>query len=271
MLIAASTYLNSAPLVYSFGNGFLKDRYYFIGDTAPSRCAAMLETQECEIALIPVIEYQRLPGLRIIPEISVASKHRVRSVLLAARLPLEKVATVTLDTSSRTSQTLVKILFLQRYGRLPRFIERTPDAANLCRNMFETEDAALIIGDPAMRLAASANELGLQIYDLADEWRALTGLPFVFAVWAMRENVLESAANPVADFIAAKLEGIENIEMIAARYAVALDLPQSDLIDYLRENVNYELDDENLSGLRRYFALAAEFGLIPQARELCFA
>jgi chorismate dehydratase len=271
MLIAASTYLNSAPLVYSFGDGFLKNRYSFIGDAAPSRCSAMLERRECEIALIPVIEYQRIPGLRIIPEIAVASKYRVRSVLLAARLPLDEVRTVALDSSSRTSQTLVKILFSRRYGRLPDFIQRTPDDALLCRNMLEACDAALVIGDPAMRLGASAQEFGLRIYDLADEWRALTGLPFVFAVWAVREDMLELAPAIATDLIAAKLEGIENIEKITSRYSVEIDLPQHDLLYYLRENVNYDLDEENLAGLRRYFLLAEECGLIPQVRELRFA
>jgi chorismate dehydratase len=271
MLIAASTYLNSAPLVYSFGNGSLKSRYSFIGDAAPSRCAAMLESRECQIALIPVIEYQRIAGLRIIPKIAVASKRRVRSVLLAARRPLAEVRTVALDTSSRTSQTLVKILFARRYGRLPVFIERTPDDAILCRNMLEAGDAALVIGDPAMRLGASAHELGLRIYDLADEWRSLTGLPFVFAVWAVREDVLEFEPDLVSNFRSAKREGIENIEKIAARYAIDLALPQSDLLEYLRECVNYDLDEENLAGLQRFFNLAEECGLIPERRELQFA
>jgi chorismate dehydratase len=271
MLIAASTYLNSAPLVYSFGSGRLKNSYSFIGDAAPSRCSAMLETRECEIALIPVIEYQRIPNLRIIPEIAVASKYRVRSVLLAARRPLEEVRTVALDTSSRTSQTLVKILFSRRYGRLPEFIQRTPDASQLCRNMLESSDAALVIGDPAMRLGASALEFGLRIYDLADEWRAMTGLPFVFAVWAVREDVLELAPDIVTDLIAAKVEGIEFIENIASRYATEIGLPQQDLLSYLRDNVNYDLDAENLAGLRQYFVFAEECGLITQARELLFA
>jgi chorismate dehydratase len=269
MLIAASTYLNSAPLVYSFSDGSLKGRYSFIGDAAPSRCSAMLESRECEIALIPVIEYQRIPGLRIIPDIAVASKYRVRSVLLAARRPLEEVRTVALDSSSRTSQTLVKILFLRRYGRLPDFIQRTPELS--CRNMLESSDAALVIGDPAMRLGASANEFGLRIYDLADEWRAMTGLPFAFAVWAVYEDLLELVPDIVTDLIAAKLEGIDNIEKIASRYSAEIDLPLSDLLYYLRENVNYDLDEENLAGLRRYFLLAEECGLIPQARELHFA
>ena len=93
---------------------------------------------------------------------------------------------MTLDSSSRTSHALLKILFRQKYNVSPEFAERTPDPSRAFENMFEDSDAALIIGDPAMRLAASAERLSLTIYDLADEWRELTGLPFVFAVWATR-------------------------------------------------------------------------------------
>src|SRR5215471_3911655 len=152
MRIVASTYLNSAPLVYSFTQGHLRKKYDFIGDEAPSRCAEMLRSGECEIALIPAIECQRIPGLRFIPEIAVASKNRVRSVLIASRRPLEEVRTLTLDPSSRTSQALVKILFLRRYGFLPECAERAPDSSvklrslpdNLPQNLFDGADAALV-------------------------------------------------------------------------------------------------------------------------------
>lgn len=270
MRIAASTYLNSAPLVDRFMRGGFGDRYSFIGDEAPSRCAAMLAEGRCEIALIPVIEYQRIPGVRILPGVSVASKRRVRSVLLASRRPLEEVRTVTLDTSSRTSQGLVRILFLERYGFLPELIERTPDAAGGCENMLDASDAALVIGDPAMRLEASANRLGVRIHDLAEEWREMTGLPFVFAVWAVREADSAKSPSLAADFLEAKAEGIEQIERIAAQYAVELGLPEADLLTYLRENVNYDLDEENIAGLQRYFSLAQKWGLISENRELLF-
>src|SRR5215475_8016770 len=156
MRIAASTYLNSAPLVYSFTQGFLRKKYDFIGDEAPSRCAEMLRSGECEIALIPVIEFQRIPDLRIIPGIAVASKNRVRSVLIASRRPLEEVRRLTLDPSSRTSQALVKILFLRRYGFLPECAEREPAGSVGSRNLLDDADAALLIGDPAMRLESQA-------------------------------------------------------------------------------------------------------------------
>jgi len=276
MRIAASTYLNSAPLVYSFTQGFLRKKYDFIGDEAPSRCAEMLRAGLCEIALIPVIEFQRIPGLRIVPEIAVASKKRVRSVLIASRRPLEEVRRLTLDPASRTSQALVKILFLRRYGFLPECAERTMGPSVETRSLFDDADAALVIGDPAMRIEASARGLDLKIYDLAEEWRAMTGLPFVFAVWAAREDVCDRAPGLpglpglVDDLIAAKREGIGHIEQIATQYTSELELPRSELLDYLSQNVNYDLDDENLAGMATYFDLAHECGLIPQPRSMFF-
>jgi chorismate dehydratase len=270
MRIAASTYLNSAPLVYSFTRGFLRRKYAFVGDEAPSRCAAMLAAGECEIALIPVIEYQRIPNLLIIPEVAVAAKDRVRSVLIAARRPLEEVRRLTLDASSRTSQALAQILFRRRYGFLPECAERAPNPAIGCENMLESSDAALIIGDPAMKLESLVSKLDLKIYDLAEEWRAMTGLPFVFAVWAVREETCAAAPNLARDFIAAKREGIDHVEQIATQYANELELPGDELLDYLRDNVNYDLDEENVAGMKLYFDLARDCGLIPQTRELLF-
>lgn len=270
MRIAASTYLNSAPLVFSFAQGSLRERYTFLGDAAPSRCAAMLAAGQADIALIPVIEYQRIPDLRLLPGLAVASKQQVRSVLLAARKPLEQVRTLTLDTSSRTSQTLVKIILQQRYGCQPQFLERTPQATNSYENMLEAADAALVIGDPAMRLAASADQLGVRIYDLAEEWRALTALPFVFAVWAVRADATYDAQVLLRDFAAAKQEGLTKLEELAALAAQELALPYESLLRYLGENVNYDLDEENCAGLQRYFELAYAQGLIEQVCPLRF-
>lgn len=270
MRIAASTYLNSAPLVYSFSQGSLRQAYEFLGDAAPSRCAAMLDARQCEIALIPVIEYQRIPGLLMIPDVAVASKKRVQSVLIASRCSLHEVRRVTLDTSSRTSQTLVRILFERKFGSRPIFIERTPDFAAGCENMFEDSDAALVIGDPAMRLAALAPQLGLQIYDLAEEWREMTGLPFVFAVWAARAEMIENHEVIARDFLAAKREGMARLNQIATSYAEDLKLPQQHLLAYLQDNVNYDLDPENIAGMQRYFALATECGFIPECQPIEF-
>lgn len=273
MRIAASTYLNSAPLVYSFAQGSQQSKYRFIGDAAPSRCAALLGAGESDIALIPAIEYQRLAGLRIIPGIAVAARERVRSVLIASRRPLAEVRRLTLDTSSRTSQALVRILLRHQFGVEPELIERRPDPATGYTNLLESSDAALVIGDPAMMLAARAAELGLVIHDLAAEWRRMTGHPFVFAVWAVREEVLTSQwieAELTADFQSARQEGLDRLPLIAGQYQEEIGLPVTNLLDYLRHNVNYQLDSENLAGLNRYYDLSAEYGLIPGRRALRF-
>lgn len=273
MRIAASTYLNSAPLVCSFAEGTMGSAYDFIGDTAPARCADLLAAGECDIALIPAIEYQRIPGLRIIPGVAVASKNRVRSVLIAARCPLTEVRTLALDTSSRTSQSLVRILFRHQFGWEPTLIERTPDRQSGYENMLDSTDAALVIGDPAMRIDAVAANLGVTIHDMAGEWRRMTGHPFVFAVWAVREEALRAPGAGLTitgDFQKAKSEGISRLEEIAAGYVTELGLPLADLTDYLKNNVNYELDEDNLAGLHKYYELAHHYGLIPEARRLEF-
>lgn len=177
---------------------------------------------------------------------------------------------MTLDTSSRTSQTLIKILLARRYGINPVFTERMPVAEANYENMLDACDAAMVIGDPAMRLAASADQIGVKIYDLAKEWREMTGLPFVFAVWVVREEFCDNSAQLADDFLAAKLEGVQKIEEIAAQYSKQLGFPINDLLDYLRENVNYDLDTDNIAGLRRYFELAKEYNLIPSVKDLNF-
>lgn len=230
----------------------------------------MLEAGLCDAALIPVIEYQRIPNLLIVPQVAVASKRRVRSVLLATRCPLEEVRTVTLDSSSRTSQALLRILFKHKYQTNPTFLERTPDPGVSFENMFEGSEAALIIGDPAMHLAASAERLSLKTYDLADEWREMSGLPFVFAVWATSKPVLEAYPNLAREFQLAKAEGLERVDEIVAHYSETLQLPPAELLTYLQENVNFDLDDENIAGMNRFFGLAKECGLINEARPLEF-
>lgn len=268
MRIAASTHLNSAPLVYSFVQK--RNSETFLGSTVPAQCAHMLATSQCDVALIPVIEYQRIPNLRIIPDVAIASKGQVRSVILAARCPIDEIRIVTLDSSSRTSQTLLRILFKCHYQIAPAFIERMPNVQVGCENMFEESDAALVIGDPAIQLEALALQMGVRIYDLATEWRALTGLPFVFAMWATRENVCAEYPTIARKFIEAKAEGIERIEEIATHYAEELRLPREELIRYLRENINYDLDEENIAGLRCYFRLAHECGFISEQHPLQF-
>jgi chorismate dehydratase len=263
--IAASSYLNAAPLWYSFLYGEQKSRCTLVSDVAPVRCAQLLVDHRADAALIPVIEYQRHTDLLIAPGACVASKTQVYSVVLASRVPLTDVRSVTLDTTSRTSAALVQIIFSRFYHLAPEYRTAPPRLTE----MLETSDAALIIGDPAMMI----DRTGLHVYDLAEEWRKHTGLPFIFAFWAIRRDAAR-AFGPTSerrvDFCAAKREGIAHAEELAALYADQLGLAKNELVSYLTKNIHYDLDDESLRGLKLYYELAHECGLIAEARPLVF-
>ena len=265
--IAASSYLNAAPLCYSFVYGAQKDHCTFLSDEAPARCAELLAEGRADAALIPVIEYQRIPGLRIAPGACVASKRIVRSVLLASRVPITEVRSVALDTSSRTSAALIQILLGRFYNLRVSYRPSPPEL----EDMLESNDAALIIGDPAMLIDRSA----LYVYDLAEEWRKHTGLPFVFAFWAIRADSSarfgrDAADDRMIDFLAAKLEGVAHAGELADLYSERLGLRRDDLFNYLTEAISYDLDDESLQGLRLFYQLASEGGLIQEARDIVF-
>jgi chorismate dehydratase len=265
--IASSSYLNAAPLCYSFLYGSQKHRCTFLSDEAPARCAELLAEGNADAALIPVIEYQRIPGLIIARGACVASKRSVRSVLLASRKPITEVRSVALDTSSRTSAALIQILLGRFYGIDVSYRTARPKL----EEMLEANDAALIIGDPAMLIDRSS----LYVYDLAEEWRKHTRLPFVFAFWAIRADSAagfgpDSADDSRIDFLAAKDEGVGHADELADLYSERLGLPRDDLFSYLTDAISYDLDDESLQGLRLYYQLASECGLIQVARDIKF-
>jgi chorismate dehydratase len=268
--ISIVQYLNTAPLVRGFTHGPLRGKYE-LTFTVPSQCAEALRTGAVDLAIIPAIEYQRIEGLVVLPELCVASKRRVRSLLLISKKPIREVKKIALDRSSRSTQALTRILCRNRWNIAPEFFEAEPDL----NAMLERADAALLIGDPALQVAL-ANEAGLQIagttpdlYDIVEEWRAMTNLPAVLAVWAGQPEVVTEEV--VRDFQSSLEFGMQHLGGISEESAEQLDLPAAELKRYLTENIDYHLDGENLRGLRRYFELAAEIKLIDQAREIVMA
>ena len=220
----------------------------------------MVAEGKADAALIPVIEYQRIPGLKIARGACVASRKTVRSVVLASRVPITEIQSVALDTSSRTSAALIQIILGRFYSLNPTYRSSPPRLSQ----MLESNDAALMIGDPAMLIDRST----LHVYDLAEEWRKQTGLPFVFAFWAIREDS-QSWPGEV-DFVRAKGEGLAHTENLADMYAAALGLPREGLVSYLTENISYDLDEESLRGLSLYYDLTRECALIDEVRKLDF-
>jgi chorismate dehydratase len=259
--IAASSYLNTAPLIWSFAYGARQGDVELVTDTAPARCADMLSRREVDAALVPVIEYQRIPELAIVPGVCVGSRLRVRSVVLVMSDKLDslrEVRTVALDSSSRTSAALVQIIFREFLGFEPEWTVSSPDIASMLR----IADAALIIGDPGMTFPREH----AVVYDLAELWREHTSLGFVFAMWMAHEQEVEKMRS--LEFAKARDEGLEHVAEIASLYKEAVGLPLSEIKSYLLENISFELDEEMRAGLDLFYRLAHQHGIIPIVRPL---
>ncbi|HEX4545135.1 MAG TPA: menaquinone biosynthesis protein [Candidatus Acidoferrum sp.] len=284
--ISIVQYLNTAPLVWGFTNGPLRGKYH-LSFTVPSECAEDLRLGRADVAIIPAIEYQRIPSLVILPDMAITSKNEVRSLLIVAKKPIEQAKTFALDRSSRSTQALTRILCAEKWKIAPEFFEALPDLPE----MLSQADAALLIGDPALRVAIGVEKdsgpggpgpticraatLGitgsewLYIYDVVGQWHALTGRPAVLAVWAARRELATSEVT--ADFMASRDFGLAHIGEISYEAAQDLELPQQTLESYLRNNIDFSLDAENRRGLELFFELAARRGLVPQAKPLDWA
>jgi chorismate dehydratase len=258
--LAASSYLNSAPLIWSFLNGAKRGQVDFV-EAVPARCAGLLSRNEVEGALIPVIEYQRIAGGALVPDVCVGSQKEVLSVVLVSKdAELEQIRHVALDESSRTSATLVKVIFREFLDHEPAWTVRTPNLAE----MLERNDAALIIGDPGMTFPRT----GLKVWDMANLWRKFTGLGFVFAMWMITDQGVERARR--VDFAGARDEGVDHVEEIVAAYKDKIPMPVEELRKYLTENIVFRVDDSMKKGLQLYYELAAKHGLIETVKPLRF-
>jgi chorismate dehydratase len=255
--ISASSYSNTAPLVWSFLYGQNRARVEIILDTAPARSAELLARGRVNAALVPVIAYQLIEGVRLVPGVCVGAREKVRSVCLVTKgEDLEHVKSVSLDVSSKTSVVLTKLIFREFLGFEPEWRDAAPDLDA----MLAASDCALLIGDPAL----SIDETKYRKFDLAETWRGFTGLGFVFAMWMTRRAGLG------IDFAAARDEGLDHIDEIVSNYETDLTLTHEDLRTYLSQNISYSIDDSMQQGLELYFALAQKHNLIPTIKPLDF-
>ena len=257
--IAASSYLNTAPLIWSFTHGTRQGTVELI-EALPAHCAGLLQERKVEAALVPVIEYQRIADIALIPDVCVGSREWVRSVVLVTKVEdLREIRRIALDESSRTSAALLKIIFREFLGCEPEWVTGKPDVGQ----MLADHDAALIIGDPAMTFARD----NLRVFDLAALWREHTGLGFVFAMWMVRD---EAPAARRIDFAEARDEGLALTEDIIEFYEPLLGLSRDELRTYLRENISFSIDEEMRAGMELYFKLAQRHGIIPAVKALKF-
>ena len=265
--ISAISYLNTAPLMWDFERGDA-GRDFDISYTLPSSCARDLESAAADIGIIPAAAYALIPNLKILPDVAIASRRPVRSILLVARTPIDQARTVALDTSSMTSVALTKIVFEKWLGGGRTFSPMPPEIDK----MLASHDAALVIGDPALQIDRSK----YFTLDLAEEWIRHTGKPFVFAFWAAREQALTELA-PSLDlpeiFQHSRDHGLApaSLDHIAREWAPRVRLGEAEIRSYLSENIHYYLDPACLDGLQLFYRYAVEIGALPAAPEISFA
>lgn len=238
-----------------------------ISYTLPSACARALEAGTADIGIIPAAAYAQIPGLQVLPCVAIASRRAVRSILLVSKVPVEKIRTIALDTSSMTSVALTKILFEKWLGGERIF---TPMEPNL-DEMLANNDAGLLIGDPALQVDRSR----YFTLDLAEEWIRYTGKPFVFAFWAVRGDALREAASApdlAQVFQDSRDHGLApaSLNQIAREWAPRLALREDAVRSYLTESIHYDLDPGCIEGLQLFYRYAAEIDALPASPELCF-
>jgi chorismate dehydratase len=255
--LGAVSYLNTRPLV----EGLDARPDVALRFDVPARCADLVEGGEVDLGLVPIIEVARhAEDYAVVPDVSIASRDAVDSVALFTRQPIERVRTIALDVSSRTSAGLVRLLCARHWRIRPTFVPAAPDI----RTMLATADAALLIGDPALFLDPAS--VDADKIDLGLAWRALTGLPFVWAVWAGRSG----AASPAVCRLLyeTRLRGEAAVDAIARREKPGDPAGEALVARYLRHTITYGLDETLLAGAQAYFDGLAGEGLIPRAPRL---
>jgi chorismate dehydratase len=254
--LGAVSYLNSRPLVH----GLDHRPDILLRFDVPARCADLLEGGLIDLGLIPAFEYARHADYCVVPEVAIASCGRVDSVALFTRRDIADVRTIALDSSSRTSANLVRLLCAAHFRIDPAFRQAEPELGD----MLTTSDAALLIGDPA--LFSDAGAYGATKFDLGAAWTEMTGLPFVWAFWAGPADAAPPAV--CALLREARDRGVAAIDEIAAREAPD-DEPRAQFIArYLRESIAYDLNGSFLEGLRTFYGLLHEHGLIDRSATL---
>jgi chorismate dehydratase len=257
--IGAVGYLNARPLTWALDRA--PERWQVRYDL-PAVCATLLHRGDVDLGLIPSIEYLQSTEYRFVPGVGIGSRGPIASVALYTRVPIGEIRQIALDTSSRTSVTLIRVLCHHHFRIAPEFVPHGPDLAEMTRK----HGAGLLIGDPAFD--ANHEALGLEKIDLGEQWTAMTGLPFIYAAWTGRSGVVEP--EDVRALQDAQGEGVRSREAIAAEYGRGDAARTARAAMYLRDNVKYGLGADEVAGLQLFLDYAADLGLAPRRRKLEF-
>jgi predicted solute-binding protein len=244
--VSAVSFLNTTPLVWGMLHGPQKG-LFDLEFRVPAGCADQLASGAADIGIVPSFELTR-QDLEVIPGAGIACHGPVRSILLISRCPAPQIRTLAVDSSSRTSVELVRVILERRYGSEPRQIPHPPQL----ESMMQVADAALIIGDPALRIDPA--NLPWHVYDLGAEWTEMTGLPMVFAVWAGRKGVVSPQV--VEAFRASCRHGLDHLEDIVAAESAARGFAAPVIREYLTRHIVHELEERDYRGMDRFLSYA---------------
>jgi chorismate dehydratase len=259
--LGAVGYLNARPLVYTLDRSLR----FLLRFDVPSTCAMLLHDGAIDIGLVPSIEYLRGGPYAIVPDLAIASRGPVASVLLFTSRPVAEVRSIAMDVSSRTSVALVRVLCARLFGINPRIEPAGPDLPAMLARC----DAALIIGDNALFEPPNVeHRLPIEVIDLGQAWTQMTGLPFVYAFWAGRPDALEPG--DVEALQKARDAGVAHSDDVACAYLRDMPERQAVGVRYLRENIKYHLGTEERAGLELFYRYAAEIGVVPESPGLRF-
>ena len=268
--VGAVSFLNTKPLIYPLLNEEIQTDIALSVDV-PSRVAALLNNGALDVGLIPIIEYFRAnpsdTSYCILPDISIASHGSVKSIQLFSRVPIPEIQRIGLDTNSRTSVALLKILLAEKYQISPAFTMCRPtvNPKTVLQDCPEPSfDAILLIGDSALRHLGST-EYNL---DLGEAWHKLTGLPFVYACWVAKTAA--QLGDLPALLLESKVRGIARIPEIAQIEARKLGLPEELCRNYLQHHIKYDLGESAIKGLELFYKYAVKNDFAPSCRRLSF-
>ncbi len=256
MVIGSVPYLNAVPLTWGLHQVGFRGTLVF---APPAQLAEWLAEGKIDVGLIPIAEYLRGVGDGVISNIGIASDGAVCSVLLVSKIPLPHVETVAVDRYSRSSVLLLRVLLMERYGLQPVLFPMEPRLSA----MLARADAALLIGDAALEATVHPS---WQVWDLGQEWKTLTGLPFVFAAWVIRNGAEEQT---LARWLTrAKEEGIRNMDKIVAEESAKRQLDEQSVHRYLTQCICYDLSERHLQGLQTFQQLCLKHGFLPGMRTI---
>jgi len=242
--ISIVSFLNTVPLLYGIEKTSELFQQIDLHKDIPSVCAVKLTNNAADIGLIPVAAIPFIANAEIVSKYVIGAVGAVKSVLLVSDVPLNQITAVYLDYQSRTSIQLVKVLAKHHWHITPNWIPAQPD--------YETEirgtKAGIIIGDRTFHLPKHFE----YSFDLATEWIQFTELPFVFACWVANKPIKKDFLNKFDEALGF---GVRNIRDVVNCYKDNYNITETEMYDYLTQNISFHLDDRKKEAMSLFLKL----------------